>query len=139
MAHVPSLRRPELVPDLRVRGWRSRSVWPCKDVVAKVRETEPQRTMQNSQQQYRNVRNAFEITGEVPSGPVLLVDGMVDSRWTLTVVGLLLLEAGAGVGAPVRTGGHGREVSPLRHDDSLATILLVQPPLCRRSAAPQGI
>ena len=63
-------------------------------------ETEPQKTMQNSQQQYRNVRDAFEITGEVPSGPVLLVDDMVDSRWTLTVVGLLLREAGAGLVLP---------------------------------------
>ena len=68
----------------------------CKDVVVKVHETEPQKTMQNSQQQYRNVRDAFEIRGEVPSGPVLLVDDMVDSRWTLTVVGLLLREAGSG-------------------------------------------
>ena len=95
VAHVPSLRLPELVPDFASRLARSLGL-ACKDVVAKVRDTEPQKTMQNSQQQYRNVRDAFEIRGEVPSGPVLLVDDMVDSRWTLTVVGLLLLEAGAG-------------------------------------------
>ena len=52
--------------------------------------------MQNSQQQYRNIWDAFEIRGEVPSGAVLLVDDMVDSRWTLTVVGSLLRQAGAG-------------------------------------------
>ena len=95
VAHVPSLRRPELVPDFASRLAQSLGL-ACKDVVVKVRHTEPQKTMRNSQQQYRNVRDAFEITGEVPSGPVLLVDDMVDSRWTLTVVGLLLLEAGAG-------------------------------------------
>ena len=69
---------------------------PAIDVVVKARDTEPQKTMQNSHQQYRNVVDAFEIRGEVPSGPVLLVDDMVDSRWTLTVVGSLLREEGAG-------------------------------------------
>ena len=95
VAFVPSLRRPELVPDFAHRLARSLRL-ACKDVVVKVRETEPQKTMQNSQQQYRNVRDAFEIVGGVPSGSVLLVDDMVDSRWTLTVVGSRLREAGAG-------------------------------------------
>ena len=95
VAFVPSLRRPELVRDFAHRLARSLRL-ACEDVVVKVRETEPQKTMQNSQQQYRNVRDAFEIVGGVPSGPVLLVDDMVDSRWTLTVVGSRLREAGAG-------------------------------------------
>ena len=95
VAFVPSLRRPELVPDFARRLAYSLGL-ACKDAVVKVRETEPQKTMQNSQRQYRNVRDAFETSGEVPSGPVLLLDDMVDSRWTLTVVGLLLREAGSG-------------------------------------------
>ena len=95
VAYVPSLRHPELVSDFASRLARSLGL-ACKDVVVKTRATEPQKTMQNSQQQHRNVRDAFEITGEVLSGPVLLVDDMVDSRWTLTVVGVLLREAGAG-------------------------------------------
>lgn len=94
VAYVPSLRRPELVPDFANRLAQSLGL-ACLDVVAKARDTEPQKKMQNSQQQYRNIKDAFEIVGEVPSGPVLLVDDMVDSRWTLTVVGLLLREAGA--------------------------------------------
>ena len=94
VAYVPSRRRPELVPDLAHRLAQSLGL-TCMDVVIKVRDTEPQKTMQNGQQQYRNVVDAFEISGEVPSGPVLLVDDMVDSRWTLTVIGLLLREAGA--------------------------------------------
>lgn len=40
------------------------------------------------------VRGAYAVTGPV-SGPGLLVDDMVDSRWTLTVVACLLREAGA--------------------------------------------
>jgi ATP-dependent DNA helicase RecQ len=41
------------------------------------------------------VLNAFEVT-EVRPGPVLLIDDVVDSRWTLTVVGNRLSMAGAG-------------------------------------------
>ena len=95
VAFVPSRRRPELVPDFARRLAQSLGL-ACMDVVEKVIDTEPQKTMQNGHQQYRNVRDAFEIAGGVPSGPVLLVDDMVDSRWTLTVVGLLLRDAGAG-------------------------------------------
>ena len=94
VAYVPSRRRPELVPDFAHRLAQSLGL-ACMDVVVKVGDTEPQKKMQNSQQQYRNIEDGFEISGEVPSGPVLLVDDMVDSRWTLTVVGLLLREAGA--------------------------------------------
>ena len=95
VAYVPSRRRPELLRDFARRLAQALGL-TCIDVVDKVGDTEPQKKMQNSQQQYRNIEDAFEISGEVPSGPVLLVDDMVDSRWTLTVVGLLLREAGAG-------------------------------------------
>ena len=97
---VPSLRRPELVPDFASRLAQSLGL-ACEDVVVKVCHTEPQKTMQNSQQQYRNIWDAFEIRGEVPSGPVLLVDDMVDSRWTLTVVGSVLRQAGSGPVLPL--------------------------------------
>ena len=69
---------------------------PCEDVVVKIRDTESQKTLQNSLKQYRNVRAAFDIRGTVAPGPVLLVDDIVDSKWTLTVVGRQLREAGAG-------------------------------------------
>lgn len=46
--------------------------------------------------QFANVWGAFAVDG-VPAGePVLLVDDLADSRWTLTVVGAALLEAGSG-------------------------------------------
>lgn len=93
MAYVPSLRNPGLVPDFARRLAASLDL-PCKDVVVKVRDAEPQKLMQNSPKQYSNVREAFEIVGSVPTGPVLLVDDVVDSRWTLTVVGSSLSAAG---------------------------------------------
>ena len=49
--------------------------------------------MQNSVLQLANARAgvAFSASaGAIPSGPVLLVDDLVDSRWTLTVAGALL-------------------------------------------------
>ncbi len=95
VAFVPSRRRPELVRDF-AHGLAQALGLDCLGAVVKVRDTEPQKTMQNSQRQYRNVVDAFEIAGEVRSSPVLLVDDIVDSRWTLTVVGSLLRAAGTG-------------------------------------------
>lgn len=99
ITYAPSLRNPGLVPDFARRLAASLGV-PCHDVVIKVRETEPQKTMQNSSQQYENVRGAFEVAGPVPAGPVLLVDDIVDSRWTLTVIGRKLRDAGVPVVYP---------------------------------------
>jgi ATP-dependent DNA helicase RecQ len=60
-------------------------------------EGPPQAWMQNSAQQGANARARLGVVGRaVRSGPVLLVDDLVDSRWTLTVAGSLLREAGAG-------------------------------------------
>jgi len=66
----------------------------------RVRESQPQKTMENSCQQARNVFNAFEVI-EHQTGPVLLVDDMVDSRWTFTIVGSQLRAAGSGPVYPV--------------------------------------
>ena len=92
---VPSFRNPDLVPYFAARLAESLGL-ECKDVVSKVRETEPQKTMQNSEKQYANVRGAFSVRRPVPSGPLLLVDDLVDSRWTMTAIGWLLQEAGSG-------------------------------------------
>ena len=69
---------------------------PVHDVVKRVAERPPQASRDNSTQQLANVHAAFEVGDDVPSGPVLLVDDVVESRWTITVVGALLRQAGAG-------------------------------------------
>jgi ATP-dependent DNA helicase RecQ len=66
------------------------------DVVTRVRPGAPQNTMANSAQQLGNVAGAFQIGSGVPTGPVLLVDDTVDSRWTVTVVGTALRDSGSG-------------------------------------------
>lgn len=66
------------------------------DCVIKVHKNAPQKLMENSAQQLRNVSDAFKVRGQAPVGPVLLVDDIVDSRWTMTVLGDLLIAAGSG-------------------------------------------
>jgi ATP-dependent DNA helicase RecQ len=44
---------------------------------------------------------AFAIHQPVPNGAVLLVDDIVDSGWTLTVIAALLQQTGSGKVFPV--------------------------------------
>ena len=98
---VPSRRNPELVADFATRLADTLGL-PYREALVKVRDTEQQKRMENGYQQARNALEAFEaVEGEVEGGPVLLVDDMVDSRWSLTVCGIALREAGAGPVLPV--------------------------------------
>lgn len=55
-----------------------------------------QKTLLNKAQQEANIRNSIEIDGEDAAGKtILLVDDMVDSKWTFTVIAAELLNAGA--------------------------------------------
>jgi ATP-dependent DNA helicase RecQ len=90
---VPSTRRPALVADVAERLADALGL-PFVPALTKVGANRSQREMDNSAQQVLNVHDAFALAGEVPSGPVLLVDDTVVSRWTLTVVGGLLREHG---------------------------------------------
>ena len=93
---VPSLRHPELVPDFAKRLAAALGL-PFHAVIAKTDDRPEQKTMANSTQQARNIDGSLTLNGQpVPGGPVLLVDDMVDSRWTLTVSAWLLRNAGSG-------------------------------------------
>jgi ATP-dependent DNA helicase RecQ len=91
---VPSIVRPSLVPDFARRLAEALDL-PFVASVRKVRENQPQATLRNSAQQVRNVWGAFAVD-DVLDEPVLLVDDLADSKWTLTVVGRELLAAGSG-------------------------------------------
>jgi len=93
VAWVPSERTPALVADL-ARRIASELELPVVDVVAIRAGTPSQRTRNNSVQQAANALDAYRLSGRPPAGPALLVDGMVHSQWTLTVVGALLRDAG---------------------------------------------
>ena len=92
---VPSLIHAELVPDYAARLASALGL-PFEPVVKKVRENKPQKDQDNSFHQCSNLDGVFEVVGRIPDGPVLLVDDVVDSRWTMTVVAALLLQAGSG-------------------------------------------
>jgi ATP-dependent DNA helicase RecQ len=92
---VPSRRHPKLVQHLAERIADVGRL-PLHHLLERTREGPPQLEMANSAHQCRNVHGAFTITGPVPQGGVLLVDDTADSKWTVTVVGALLRQAGTG-------------------------------------------
>lgn len=100
VACVPSRNHPTLVPDFTKR-LASRLGLPFVDVIRKVRDNEPQKMQQNSFHQCHNLDGAFEVSGEVRNTPVLLVDDVIDSGWTVTVLAALLRKAGSGEVFPV--------------------------------------
>ena len=92
---VPSLRYPDLVPDFARRLAVALDL-PFHMVLARTENRPEQKTMANSSQQARNVDGSLAPSGEpVPPGPVLLIDDLVDSRWTLTVAAWLLRSNGS--------------------------------------------
>ena len=95
VACVPSLRRPRLVPDYAARLARALDL-PFEEAVVKVKDNEEQKAQQNRYYQCRNLDGVFAVRDRVPPGPVLLIDDVVDSAWTLTVVSMLLRRAGSG-------------------------------------------
>ncbi|MBP7867337.1 MAG: RecQ family ATP-dependent DNA helicase [Acidobacteria bacterium] len=96
VACVPSLRHPELVPDFARRLAAALGL-PFGDALEKTGERPEQKSMANSIQQARNVDGSLGVrTGAVRGGPVLLVDDMVDSRWTFTIAAWLLRSHGSG-------------------------------------------
>ncbi|MEO8724532.1 MAG: RecQ family ATP-dependent DNA helicase [Acidobacteriaceae bacterium] len=92
---VPSLRHPQLVPDFAHRLALALGL-PFHIVLKKTDDRSEQKTMANSIQQARNLDGSLAVEGHVPHGNVLLVDDMVDSRWTITVAAWLLRLNGSG-------------------------------------------
>ena len=95
---VPSQRHSELVQDFAKRLAASLGL-PAVAALRKHGSNPPQKEMQNSATQLRNLLQAFQVAKSrtaLPTGPVLLVDDVVDSRWTLTISAILLRQHGSG-------------------------------------------
>ncbi len=92
---VPSTTRPALVRDFAAELAALLEL-PFRPVIAKRRSTEPQKHMRNSVMQLRNLLGAFATAEAVPAGPVLVVDDLVDSRWTMTLLAVILQANGSG-------------------------------------------
>jgi len=93
---IPSRRHPKLAPDFASRLAAALNL-PFHAVLEKTGDRPEQKTMENSSQQARNIDGSLAVhTPALPAGPVLLVDDMVDSRWTLTIAAYLLTAHGSG-------------------------------------------
>ncbi len=97
---VPSKNYPTLVPDF-AQKLAERLQLPFVDAIHKVRDNEPQRKQQNRFHQCNNLDGAFDLKDDIPVTAVLLVDDVIDSGWTLTVLAALLRQAGSGIVYPV--------------------------------------
>lgn len=94
ITNVSSLRRPDLVRDFAKRLAECLGL-EYQDVIIKKPGAKYQKELNTGFLQYQNVNDSFEVTEALP-GNVLLVDDMVDSRWTFTVCGYKLREKGCG-------------------------------------------
>lgn len=92
---IPSRRHPDLVPDFARRLAAALNL-QFHPVLEKTDNRPAQKEMANSSQQARNVDGSLRVQGSLPAGPVLLVDDMVDSKWTMTVAAYLLMTNGSG-------------------------------------------
>jgi ATP-dependent DNA helicase RecQ len=91
---IPSTTHPDLVRDFATALAGRLGIPFVESLVAHAGPE--QKHMENSTQQLRNAANKMSVAGTVRGGRVLLVDDIVDSRWTLTYAGQLLRSAGAG-------------------------------------------
>jgi ATP-dependent DNA helicase RecQ len=93
--------RHDIVPDF-ARRLAERLGLPYAETLTKTHPTPQQKTMENGPQQERNVIDTFVgDAAAVRPGAVILVDDMVDSRWTLTACGVALRKAGSGPVYPI--------------------------------------
>lgn len=91
---VPSLRRPQLVPQFAQRLGQILNL-PVVGALEHHEQHPPQAEFLNSFQQADNVLGQFSVMRDVQGLSILLVDDVVDSGWTLTVLGDLLQRSGA--------------------------------------------
>ena len=92
---IPSQKHPDLVPDFAKR-LAERIGLPFYTSLSKVEDRPEQKSMANSAYQAHNVDGSLAVSLALPAGPVLLVDDMVDSRWTFTVAAWLLRSKDSG-------------------------------------------
>jgi len=86
---VSSLRHPDLVRSFAKR-LAIKLKLPYYDSIIKTKNVKQQKELHNSNMQFRNAWDGFDVF-EFNSGNVLLVDDMVDSRWTFTVCGYKMI------------------------------------------------
>jgi ATP-dependent DNA helicase RecQ len=100
---IPSSRHPELVPAF-AQALAIKLDMPYYEVFERVSNPPEQKKMDNSLFQSKNVLSSLRIKGRILPEPVLIVDDIVDSRWSITIAGYLLKENGSGPVFPFTLG-----------------------------------
>jgi ATP-dependent DNA helicase RecQ len=107
IVHVESARRPTLTRDLAEGLSRYLDVPVVGRFAIVDPAVDPDRGASNSAQRVAAVTRRFAVEGEIPAGPVLLVDDLVVSGWTMTLGARALREAGATEVLPLALGVSG--------------------------------
>ncbi|MCU0495778.1 MAG: RecQ family ATP-dependent DNA helicase [Anaerolineae bacterium] len=100
---VPSLRRPHLVPDLAQRLAQKLGL-TFLETIEHLSQHPEQSEMESSYHQFKNLRGRFKMRVMPLKSPVLLVDDLVSSKWTFTVIGQMLQLHGSGPVYPFALG-----------------------------------
>lgn len=98
---IPSLNKPDAVSEF-AKALAEEIGLPFRPALRRVKKIRPPDEMANSFYQAKNLDGSMKVNErERRSGPVLLITDVVDSRWTLTVAGALLRQAGVDAVLPV--------------------------------------
>ncbi len=104
---VPSKKRPNLVPDF-ARRLAGKIGLPFIESIAKIRDNQQQKNQNNRYHQCSNLDGVFALNN-VQDGPVLLVDDVIHSGWTITVLAALLRQSGSGPVYPMALATYGSD------------------------------
>ena len=96
---IPSTRHPTLVSEFALALAQTLRL-QFHDLLCRTSNPPEQKNMENSLHQSKNVLSSLNIKGKIAPYPILLVDDIVDSGWTLTIAGYLLQKNGSGVVFP---------------------------------------
>ena len=96
LTSIPSIRHPNLVLNFAERLAKRLDLIYI-DTLEKIKNVIEQKELNNSYLQCENADKSFSVRKlDLPSENILLVDDMVDSKWTLTVCSYKLRKAGSG-------------------------------------------
>ncbi|NYG59489.1 ATP-dependent DNA helicase RecQ [Nocardioides daedukensis] len=104
IVHVESQRRGQLTADFADGLSRYLKIPVVGRFAIVDPSIEPGQGAANSAQRVAAVLRRYELQGDIPAGPVLLLDDLVDTGWTMTVAARALRAAGASEVLPLALG-----------------------------------
>ena len=97
VCYIPTQKERQLLVKEMANEIAKRLKLPFVDCIKKIKKNKPQKKMETTIAQKENLDGVFKtIKGKVPKdSKLLLIDDIVDSRWTTTIAGALLKNDGA--------------------------------------------